>query len=76
MIDPLAETETPYTGPERRHPNCEAGLRALRYLNGDGPQQPGVFARLDRIERLLGIGVLAIAGPLWWMAWMTYTAHQ
>lgn len=65
--------DTHYAGPDRRRAaNCDAGERALRYLNGDGPKQPGVFSRLDRIERLMGVGMLVIAGPLWWMAWMMY----
>lgn len=74
MIDQHADTE--HAHPRHRVAtidDCEAGRTALRYLNGDGPKQPGVFSRLDRLERLLVVGVLVISGPMWWIGWMIHT---
>jgi hypothetical protein len=70
-VDPLAPTQ--YASPERSHTlnGCALAHETHAMLVGDHREQ-GVFERLRRIERLLGMSLLIIAGPLWWMAWMMH----
>ena len=50
--DQRAATE--WNGQDRRAPaNCEAGIKALKYLDGDGPDHPGVHEELRGLKSLV-----------------------